>query len=48
MMKMMLGLWVVEEDVDFRCSRPQSARTQGLGERAAVALARVGFGPRWG
>jgi hypothetical protein len=27
---MMMGLWVVEEDVDFRCSRPQSLQTQGL------------------
>jgi hypothetical protein len=45
MMKMMLGLWVVEEDVDFRCSRPQSARTQGSD---AVTLMRLRFGPCWG
>ena len=48
MMKMMLGLWVVEEDVDFRCSRPQSPRTQGLNVCTAVTPARVGIGPYWG
>jgi len=48
MMKMMLGLWVVEEDVDCRCCRPQSPRTQGLGVCAAVTPARVGIGPHWG
>jgi hypothetical protein len=45
---MMLGLWVVEEDVDFRCSRPQSLRTQGSDEHDTVAAAGVGFGPSWG
>ena len=45
---MMLGLWVVEEDVDFRCSRLQSLRTQGSDGRDTVAAAGVGFGPSWG
>ena len=45
---MMLGLWVVEEDVDFRCSRPQRLRTQGSDECDMAAAVGVGFGRSWG